>query len=289
MAENYTRKRAIKLWSIAHLLIPKTRREYLYFCFNYLKWIDDFVDDPINNKDKKIDFVEDQLKLISALSNGERIKLKSNEEYFLFYCIEYANLIKNYDLISELKNSLESIRMDTERLYNNGVFSREELEEYLYKVVHPVFNLTYYFLLPSAKIQKSGKYIGRFVWKVLILRDFFEDLDSGYINISREEIEEYNLNVNNLMTDKNRIKWMKYKYPEYMTILDDDILIFKSMPLKIKLFWCPLYPFMIYELTRIKTYDYNFGVHYKKDLKKELKVFFVSFHLSLNFFLRTFF
>ncbi len=178
--------------------------------------------------------------------------------------------------------------MDAQRLYNNGIFTGNELNEYLDKVVVPVFNLTYYFLLPKVKIRKSDKYIGRFIWRVLILRDFFEDVDSGYINISKEEIEKYNLNLRHIKKDNNRMDWMKDKYPECLTILNEDILVFNSMPLKIKLFWSPIYPFMIYDIIRIKMYDYNFGVKHKKEFKKEVKIYLQSISLSIKFFFKIF-
>ena len=289
MSDKYTRKHAIKLWCIARLLIPKTRSKYLYLCFNYLKWVDDFVDSPDNDKYKKMEFVESQLKLITDLSNSKEVELKSNEEHFLYHYIKYANSINNNDLIYEVKNSIESIRMDAVRLQKSGIFSSDELHQYLDKVVRPVFNLTYYFLLPSAKILENDKYIGRFVWRVLILRDFFEDVDSGYINISGEDIEKYNLDINNLKKDINRINWMKDKYPECMTILNEDVSIFKSMPLKIKLFWSPIYPLMIYELIRIKIYDYNFGEKLKKGFLRELKVYSQSFWLSIKAITKVFF
>jgi hypothetical protein len=274
---------------ITHLLIPKARRKYLYLCFNYLKWVDDFVDNPSNAKHEKLEFTENQLKLLTDLSNREKVELKSNGEYFLYYFVEYANSVNNYDLIAEVRNSMESIKMDAERLNNNGIFSISELHQYFDKVVQPVFNLTYIFLLPTVKVHKDDKYIGRFVWKVLILRDFFEDYDSGYINISKEEIEKYKLDVSSLKKDINRIQWIKDKYPEYIKTLNEDILIFKSLPLKVKLFWSPIYPYMILEFLRIQMYDYNFGVKHKKNFKNELKVYSQSFSFNLKFLFKIFF
>ena len=289
ISSGYTRKRAIKLWIIARSLIPKRRRKYSYLCFNYLKWVDDYVDNPVISKDEKIKFIENQLKLITALSNDEETKIETDEEYFLYYIIQYAQEINNSNLILEVKNSVESIGLDTVRLNHDGIFSDSELNQYMDKMLHPVFNLTYYFLYPSVKISQNNKYIGKFVWKVLILRDFFEDIDSGFINISREDIEKYNLDLSNLKKDVNRIRWMRDTYPEYMKILDNDISIFKSMPLKIKLFWGPIYPYMIYELIKIKIYGYNFGEKNRKNIIRELQAFFIALLLSLKTIIKVFF
>jgi hypothetical protein len=274
---------------IALLLVPKTSRKLGYLCFNYLKWVDDFVDNPMNNKNDKLEFVENQLMLISDLSAGKEVELKSNEENFLYHFIKYSDSINNHELIKELRTSVESIEMDALRLNNNGIFSANELNQYLDKVVRPVFNLTYYLLYPSVNILTENEYVGKFIWKVLILRDFFEDIDSGYINISGEDIEKYNLDVNNIKNDINRIEWMKDKYPESVAILAEDVEIFRSMPLKIRLFWSPIYPFMIYELLRIKIYDYKFGEKHKKNFERELKVYSKWLPLSIKTMLKIFF
>jgi phytoene/squalene synthetase len=289
ISSGYTRKRAIKLWIVAQLLIPQRRRKYGYLCFSYLKWVDDFIDNPGRSKDEKLEFIENQLKLITALSNGEERKIETDEEFFLYYIIQYAQEINNSNLILEVKNSVESIAMDAGRLNYNGIFYDIELNKYLDKVVRPVFNLTYYFLHPFVKIPQNNEYIGKFVWKVLILRDFFEDVDSGYINISKEDIEKYNLGVYNLKKNVNRLRWMRDKYPECMAILEEDIEIFKSMPLKIKLFWYPIYPYMIYELIKIKIYGYNFGEIRKINFIRELQVFSLTFLLSLKTIIKVFF
>ncbi|HSP89078.1 MAG TPA: squalene/phytoene synthase family protein [Ignavibacteriaceae bacterium] len=288
ISNSYTRKRSIKFWIIAHLLIPREGRKYVYMCFNYLKWVDDFVDNPGIDKSDKLNFIENQLHLLSNLSKGDKVDLKSNEEYFLYYLIQYANSIINYDLIKEIRNSVESIQMDVNRLFKDGIFSFSQLNQYIDKLNRPVFNLTCIFLLPSVKIPENNKYVGKFVWKVLILRDFFEDLDSGYINISREEIEKYNLNIFDLKNDGNRFNWMKDKFSEYLNVLNEDIMIFKSIPLKVKLFWIPIYPQMIYELLKIKNYDYRFGIKHKRYFIKELKVYFQTFLLSIKFLARVF-
>jgi hypothetical protein len=262
-------------------------RKYAYLCFSYLKWVDDFVDNPNIDKNKKLKFVENQLRLLSSICKGEEADLNSNEEVFLYYCINYAISIDKHNVIKEGKESIESIAMDANRLFNNGIFSASELNDYGIKTVRPVFNLSYYALIPSIELPQNNKYAGRFIWFVLNLRDFFEDIDSGYINISREELKKYEIDRHNLQT-KNLTVWMKDKYEEYMSVLNEDITILSYMPIKVKLFWGPIYPYMIYELIRIKVYNYEIRRKLKKNLVKEFKVFTQTFSLSVKFFLRIF-
>ena len=270
ISKNKTRKRAPKLWLICRLLVPKKKRKYVFLCFSYLRWVDDYIDNPLNQG--KLEFVDNQLNLIMLLTKMKpdefediKKRIKYGEEIFLYYSIAYAKSIDNYNLIYEGKRNIEAIRMDAVRLSGGGIFSRYKLEKYINDLVGPIFNLSYYLFFPSVKIKKNDKYLGKFLQYVLMLRDFFEDMDSGYINIPGEDIEKYNIDVNNIREDKNRIAWMIDKYEEHLKILEDEILTFKSLPLKLKLFWSPIYPYLISELIRIKYYDYNFGVKNKKD------------------------
>lgn len=263
-------------------------------CFSYLRWVDDYVDNPFNKG--KLEFVENQLNLISMLRQMKpdefeyiKKKIKYKEEFFLYYSIIYAKSINNYDLIDEGKRNIEAIRMDAVRLSNRGIFSRYELTKYINDLVGPIFNLSYYLFFPSVKIQKNNKYPGNFLQYVLMLRDFFEDMESGYINIPGEDIEKYNIDINNLRGDKRCITWMTDNYDEYIKILEKDILALKSLPLKLKLFWSPIYPYLISELIRIKIYNYNFGIRHKKLFFKEIRLYTESVWLTLKFYFMVFF
>jgi hypothetical protein len=270
-ASVFTRKYAFKLWTISHLMLPQKRREYALLCFYYLKWIDDFVDNPENQQKTKKEFIDKQFRLIEAFKKNEQAGFSGNEELIIYYLIRYAGTINNYSIIDEIKKSLQSIRMDVERLSCKGVFSSNELKLYSQLTVQPVFNLAYYFLIPSEKNPITRKCLGYFIYYVLLQRDFFEDIEMGYINISEEEIEKYNLDTKGLKEDPNLSLWMRDKYSEYLEILGKEIVLFKSMPLRIKLFWAPIYPYMIYELMKFKTYGFVFGEKKKININKEIK------------------
>ena len=294
IAGTISRKRAPKLWLISHLMIPNEKRKYVFLSFSYLRWVDDFVDNPFNIG--KLEFVENQLKLLSVLTKSNlseyellKERISNENEFFLYYCIRYAKLAGNCNPVYEGKRNLEAIKMDAARLQKQGIFTSEELNFYIDKLVGSIFNLSYYLFYPSMKIKEDNSYLGRFLQQVLMLRDFFEDLDSGYINISREDVEKYNIDINNIREDKNLISLMIDKYNECFKILEDDIKVLKSLPIKLKLFWHPIYPYMISELIRIKIYDYNFGVIYKKLFFKEIRLYMESFWTVMKFYFKVVF
>ena len=295
IAAKFTRKRGVWLWILAIFYFQRKHRKYFYLCYSYLRWVDDYVDNPQGDKLKKLEFIENQLKLIKDLSNEENVDsaypingLKFKEEFFLYYYIKYAKHVENYNLIFEVKRVVESIWLDANRLFNGGIFSQDELSHYIDIASRPNSNIINYFLYPTIKTLDENKIIGKFLGYVAALRDFFEDLEAGYINISREEISEYNLNMDDFKNDKKRFDWMADKYPELLELLHEEISILKSMPVKAKLYFLPPYSVVLTMLLRIKVYDYKFGEKLKKEMSKELKVYLQSFSLILQMYLKVF-
>jgi hypothetical protein len=253
------------------------------------------VDNPLNNKLDKIQFVENQLKLIEYLSNAENTgynysinQFKYDEEFLLYYFTEYTRQVNNHNLILELRRSVESILLDANRLLNDGIFSNQELDQYLDRTSKPLFNIVYYFLFSSETKIDESRSIGKFIEYVAMLRDFFEDLEIGYINVGKEDIIKYNLDVSSLKQDKKLLIWMRDKYPEMVDLMYEEISVLKSMPVKLKLFWTGPYLVVLKLLIRIKVYDFRFGMEFEKKLIKELMIFFQSFLLSMKLLLKIF-
>jgi hypothetical protein len=258
-----------------------------------LRWVDDYVDNPGRDKHIKIEFVENQLRLIEVLMNEENIDLKDtlsrfkfSQEFFIYYLIKYAQKTNNNNLIVAVKHVVESIWLDAKRLFDSGIFSHNELNHYLALVSKPLSNIIHHFMFPKIKTFSEDKTVGVFLGYVTSIRDFFEDIEMGYINISREEILKYNLNIDDFKHDKKRFDWMADKYPELLELLREEISILKSMPLKARLFWLSPYSLVLTMLIRIKVYDYKFGEKLKKEISRELSVYLQSFSSSLQMYLK---
>ncbi len=296
IAARFTRKRTVWIWIQSIFYISKKHRKYANLCYAYLRWVDDYVDNPENDKHSKVEFVENQLKLIKDFSNEENAnsifqlnELKFNEEFFLYYYIEYAKQLKNDNLIFEIKRVVNSIRIDVERLFCGGILSKDGLNLYIDCASRPCSNIINYFLFPYKKTVNGNKYIGKFLGYITALRDFTEDLEAGYVNIAKEDIVKYNLNIADFKHDRKRFDWMADKYPELLDLLYEEISVLKSMPVKAKLFWLPPYSVVLTMLIRIKIYNYSFGENVKKEFRKELKVYLQSLSLAVKLYFKTFF
>lgn len=282
IAENIARKRSSKAWLMANLLIPRDRSRYLFLCYAYLRWVDNIIDDKTRDLNERKKFIEDQKKLLLSLSSKRDVKIDSIEEAFLYYFIEYALKHENFYLITELGNMVDALIMDVFRLEKDGIFSEKELASYIAILNKSMFSLVQNFLIPNNSLEINYGTLGQFLWYAGTFRDFFKDLDSGYINISREDIINYKINISNMLEQGNVHKWLKNKIPALLKIFNEEILILKSMPIKIKLFWSFAYPFYLHKIIRIKTYGYNFNYISKKSFIKEMQAYLFTLNIGIK-------
>src|SRR3989304_5926057 len=123
LAENLARKRSPKAWLILNFLIPRARLKYLFFCYAYLRWVDDVIDNKAVGKDEKKKFINEQIELTLSISNGKNVIPQTNQEAFLFYLISFAIINNKLQLLNELEKMLSAMKMDVQRLEYDGIFN----------------------------------------------------------------------------------------------------------------------------------------------------------------------
>lgn len=284
----FTRKRSWKLWLMTQLMMSNESRNYIYLCHTYLRWVDDFVDDPQKTIEDKQRFILDQKQVFQVLRSNKEVEFNSKEEMFLFYLLERSLSGNDNVLVENVYNVLEGIHRDVYRLENDGIFLNDKLIEYIDLQSKTFSTIINHFLMPSFKPQPDMDYVGRFYWYALTVRDFLDDLDSGYINISREDLGIYNLNYQKLKDDKNRFRWMEDKYQFIMQLLEKEKFVLKSYPMKLKAFWVPGYISLLIELVRIKEYGYIIGEKINKRFFREIKVFLEALGIYSKFAFRVY-
>lgn len=272
-AEKKTRNRAYKLWFISRLFIPKAKRGFVYLLHSYLRWLDDFVDNPANDCDTKKSLINRQKEIIQTGIASSSFNSINTQEYYLFYFIRYLVESNQNYFLAHINNLIKSFEMDIERLRRDGVFSESELNEYLKLSNEATFQLSLAFIKSAKKPEELKGHIGNFFWYILTVRDFKEDIESGFVNLSKEEIQKYNINLTTILNDPNRFLWLKEKYPQIMELMREESKTLKRMPLVVKIVWLPSYFNLLWELNRHKYYNFQFAVEFKKNYLKE----FVSF------------
>jgi len=282
-AEKETRKRGFNLWLVAKLFIPKAKRGYVYLSHMYFRWLDDFVDNPQNDKAAKKNLISRQQEIIQMADSSSQFSTNIEKEYYLYYFIKYLNENRQTYFLKYLCNIIKSFEMDIARLESDGIFSRAELTEYLDLLNEAIFRLSLIFIPTKDGPEKIKGFIGNFFWYILTIRDFKEDVKSGFINISREDIRIFNLNAGNILANSNRFLWLRENFSKIIAIMDEESTTLKKMSLLVKFIWLLSYFNLFGELNRLKYYKYEFATEINKQYWKEIKSFIESTVICLRF------
>ncbi len=255
----------------------------------YFRWLDDFVDNPRNDNAAKKNLISRQREIIQMANSSSKFSANFEKEYYLYYFIRYLNENQQTYFLKSIYDVIKSFEMDIGRLEGDGIFSRSELKEYLALLNEAIFRLSLVFIPFKQNPEGIKGFIGNFFWFVLAIRDFEEDVKSGFINISREDIRIFNLNAGNILTNSNRFLWLNENFSKIFEIMDEESITFKRMPLLVKIIWLPSYFNLLGELNRLKYYKYEFASEFKKNYLKEIKSFIEAMVICLRFSIKVLF
>ncbi|VAX25737.1 hypothetical protein MNBD_IGNAVI01-1516 [hydrothermal vent metagenome] len=258
----------------------------------YLRCVDDVVDDPANPISYKKQYIERQKKLIDEYKRNIKSEPLLKEEIFLYYFFEFA-LKKNLkSLIESVSLMLETISWDVNRLESDGLYSRKQMNEYFSMQLKSTYGLLYYFIYnhdynSSTHENFSMNYYANS--HMLNLRDLKEDIEAGLINICREDIENFSLDIENLLEDKNLGIWIKEQIDLIIQVLYSEIHKIKVLPLKIRILYFYFSVYYSPSILRYKYYGYYVGSSDKRSFIKELRTYWQSFIISLKLLKRIYF
>ena len=112
-------------------IVPKYIRNYLNLCYSYLRWVDDFIDDPIISLFEKKKFINRQKLLVKSFNNNFSEEPLLTEEYFLFYFLEFAFQNDLEMIINSVYQMVDTISWDVARFEKDGVFTKKQLNDYI--------------------------------------------------------------------------------------------------------------------------------------------------------------
>src|SRR3990172_1970523 len=288
-ADKIMTKKNPKLRRISKLMVSRKTRAYAYFCYYYFRWVDDYIDSKFNSVDEKKIFFKNQSDLAQLLINGETVKLNFAEEYFLLYFIKFVLAQDSRLLVDSFTLLLGTLGDDIRRLENNGLFSEKEKQLYMNDNTESLFNITNFFLIPKSAFKYQNKFnCLRTLAHIFLITDFAEDFGSGYINISNEEIRKYQLNAADLLNDNSLVTWYKDSFTKINKWLNEDTLILRKFPLKLKFFWFWLFPYCVHKMNRIKIYNYDSRKDLTRSAVKEIKIYSLTILSTFKFIYKIF-
>jgi phytoene/squalene synthetase len=247
------------------------------------------VDDPKVKVSDKRNFINRQLNLISNFSNHIFTPIENTEEAFLHYFIQYGLSKGNNIIIDSVRLMIEGLEMDVQRTERDGIFTESEMNAYINKMSKSFFDVTASFILSAGKYPFRDVIVTTASTKIWMIRDLIEDLEHGYINIIKENLTLYNLNVNDLLQNSNLKKCLEDEINNIIRLLLDEAKIIKQFPLRLKLFNFYTQIYYLPQLFRVKEYSFDPRKVYNKKFKNEFKAYYYSAALSLKILLIEFF
>jgi phytoene/squalene synthetase len=289
LADKIIHDQKAKAWRLSKVFINKEKRNHLFLCHSYLRWVDDFVDNKNNTVDEKRKFINNQKKLLVSILSGAIADIHCIEDYYLYYIIQYALSVDNTTLANEILNMIKTFEMDIQRIENNGIFTQQELDRYAKGQANALFRILYSFFPTKKEPKNNIKAVAlASLHHFYLLRDFTEDLKLGYINISKEEIEKYKLNETDLADVTRLTEWVAYKISFIEKMMDSEIVAVKEMPLKLKFLLYGLFPYLYIKIQRIKLYEYNIENLVNKNFLREIKIYYSAAIFDLKVFAKIF-
>lgn len=285
-ARNIAKKKSPKATFLLDYAVSKHIREYLNLCYAYLRWVDDVVDNPEIALSTRKSFINKQKSLIESYKDNLTQEPTEIEEYFLYYFVEFAIQNNMNVLIDSVYQMVDTISWDVERLESDGVFSQEQLDSYINTQSESFFNILYYFSTEKDPHKQFDIDLGisNAITRLYMIRDLKVDINSGFINVSREDLARYNIDINNLILDKNLSIWIEDKVKYILSALYNESTKLRLMSFKIRIFHFYSNFYYLPKIIRYRVYGCFIGSSDKRSVFKEIETFWQSFLISLKLF-----
>lgn len=218
LAPSITRAASQQTYYTIGLLADRDRVADAYRAYAYFRWVDDTLDGGSLNRADRRAFVQRQAAILDGCYRGDPIHPLSEEENML------ARLIKGdwkpgSGLWQYLCQMMAVMDFDAER--RGRLISSEELERYTHWLAAGVTEAMHYFIgHESWSPRDESRYLAVTGAHIThMLRDYREDVASGYTNIPREVLDAYGLDPRDTSSVPFR-RWVKNRVYRAQTCFD---------------------------------------------------------------------
>jgi phytoene/squalene synthetase len=207
LAAAITRAASKQTYYTIRFLADRERAEDAYRAYAYFRWVDDTLDAGWDSGMERIAFLERQKSLLETCYQDEILRDATPEEHLLIELTGHDHE-KNSGLQIYLRNMMRVMEFDAGR--RGRLISYAELNEYTRWLATAVTEAMHYFIGhdrysphdESRYLAVSGAHIAH------MLRDTFDDVQTGYYNIPREVLEASDLQPQDLHSKAYRL-WVK--------------------------------------------------------------------------------
>jgi phytoene/squalene synthetase len=189
LARDITRTASRQTYYTIRLLADPDRSEDAYRAYAYFRWVDDRIDTDAGSRIRHSEFINRQKALFEAASRGEAPGDATPEETLLIEMV-HRDTEKNSGLHSYINNMMAVMAFDANR--RGRLISQAELNEYTRCLATAVTEAMHYFIghccySPHSEARYQAVTAAHITH---MLRDTYDDIHAGYINIPHEVLEE---------------------------------------------------------------------------------------------------
>lgn len=172
--------------------------------YSFVRYVDDTIDDPSISLDDSFSFLNDYFKKIDAFYLDDPFIPISDYDNLLIDFLTYDK--DNHEILKEpFLEILQSIYYDIGRI--NKLLTKDELFEYSFQMGSSFIKFISHFLGIPKEALNSLNQIACYSCQAYMLKDIKVDLEKGYINISKEDLLLYNIDLDYIQS-KELKAWM---------------------------------------------------------------------------------
>jgi len=211
-------------------MVDKELEEDFLRAYAYFRWVDDVIDASSRSRDEQFTFIKQQKQLIDRLYRNESVSDLTPEEDMLAVLI-HNDKKENSGLQSFIRNMFALIEFD---VYRRGkTINQEELDRYSDFFARSAMDGILYFIGNDAQYPCTGDRYKTFYGAHIahLLRDTYEDLDNGFINIPSDYFKEHGIGPEDIESMpyrnwvKTRVEFARQCFAEAKSYLNElDVL-----------------------------------------------------------------
>jgi phytoene/squalene synthetase len=207
IAESITKAASKQTYYTIRVLVDRERVEDAYRAYGYFRWVDDTLDAETMTGVERGAFIQRQKSLLEKCYRGEVPWDVDIREQMLIDLIQRDHE-KDSGLQSYLRNMMQVMEFDARR--RGGSISQVELNEYTRWLATAVTDNLHHFIGHGEFAPRDQtRYLAVSAAHIThMLRDTYDDLQTGYYNVPREVLETNRIGVQEVGSDAYR-DWVK--------------------------------------------------------------------------------
>ncbi|HEU0293073.1 MAG TPA: squalene/phytoene synthase family protein [Anaerolineales bacterium] len=206
-AASITKAASKQTYYTIRFLVDRERVEDAYRAYGYFRWVDDVLDAESATGPERSAFLERQKSLLELCYQGEMFRDANIQEQMLVELVQH-DYEKNSGLQVYLRNMMQVMEFDATR--RGGLISQVELNEYTRWLATAVMECIHYFIgHEDFAPHDETRYLAVSAAHIThMLRDTYDDMQTGYYNIPREVVEANRIGPQDVQSDAYRA-WVK--------------------------------------------------------------------------------